>query len=348
MIYGAADILVPQRVNELASRTSIWALEIKSASLKKTNIVSVRPFIDSPSFFKSVKNNNKGEILIYVHGFNMTFSDALKSTANLAVDLDLRGPAIAYSWPSAGSMLNYWRDGRVIADANNQLPQQFAMLVSQLSRDNPGARIMMVVHSMGNRIAVPALATLGAVGATPKLANVVLASADIGKSIFMANAANLVKATNRLTVYASGDDIALKVSSFLNGELRLGSPKALSANAPGEKIETTGAASAIADLSNDYLGHSDYLRPALADIRGLLWQRLGLAKRCILTSTGVYYLIAQSGCSVSDFTDALVLMRRLRTKQASLDYIEQSIALALANEESARWSRIETIIRSLP
>ena len=101
-------------------------------------------------------------------------------------------------------------------------------------------------------------------------------------------------------------------------------------------------------MSTDYLGHNDYLRPALADIRGLFWQGLPAATRCPLKAAGVYFVIAQVGCSASDFTDALVLRRRLTTKQASLEHVRQRIDLALASEERARWSRIAMIVQSLP
>ena len=52
----------------------------------------------------------KGEVLVFVHGYNVTFGDALRQTAQLAFDLAFEGAPILYSWPASGNKGDYARD----------------------------------------------------------------------------------------------------------------------------------------------------------------------------------------------------------------------------------------------
>ena len=45
--------------------------------------------------------------MVFIHGFNVPFEDAIYRTAQLAHDLDFDGAPILYSWPSRGTMLGY-------------------------------------------------------------------------------------------------------------------------------------------------------------------------------------------------------------------------------------------------
>ena len=348
MRYGSAEVWVPQRQASLAQRTTLWAVEVTAANLRHSTVVSPRPIASVDAFFQRVRGDASGgrEILIYVHGFNMTFSDALKVTANLAVDLDINGPSIAYSWPSAGSLLYYWRDGRVVAEAHNRLPAQLAELISRVVRGNPDARVFLVAHSMGNRLAIPALTAYGNSVPAQRLAGVFLASPDVPSPMLLANAAPLAAATRRLTLYASGDDKALIISSLLNGGLRAGSPGAFGADAPGDKIDTTGAAQVLAGES-DFLGHNDYMRVALADLRSQIWLGVPIGRRCVLGAAGAYFSFRAAHCTVADFTEALTALRRLPRTRA-LGYIDERLALAPGSAERERWNRIKAIIVGLP
>jgi esterase/lipase superfamily enzyme len=54
------------------------------------------------------------EALLFVHGFNVTFDDAVPRAAQISYDPAFGGPTIVFSWPSQGGMLpfDYRRDER--------------------------------------------------------------------------------------------------------------------------------------------------------------------------------------------------------------------------------------------
>src|SRR5690606_23630298 len=59
----------------------------------------------------------KRQVLMFIHGFNNSFDEAIRKTAQLAADLELvdcegreRGVPIAYTWPSASSVFGYLAD----------------------------------------------------------------------------------------------------------------------------------------------------------------------------------------------------------------------------------------------
>lgn len=50
---------------------------------------------------------------IFVHGFNNSFEDAARRTAQIAFDVKFDGVPLFYSWPSKGKALDY------VYDTNN-------------------------------------------------------------------------------------------------------------------------------------------------------------------------------------------------------------------------------------
>ena len=44
----------------------------------------------------------RGQALIFVHGFNVSFDNALFRAAQIAYDLNFDGPGVSFSWPSRG------------------------------------------------------------------------------------------------------------------------------------------------------------------------------------------------------------------------------------------------------
>jgi len=57
-----------------------------------------------------VENANEQEAFIFIHGFNVTFKDAARRTAQIAHDLNFQEAPIMYSWPSKGRPTEYVAD----------------------------------------------------------------------------------------------------------------------------------------------------------------------------------------------------------------------------------------------
>jgi esterase/lipase superfamily enzyme len=68
-------------------------------------------------------------VLLFVHGFNVTFTDAALRTAQLAHDLSFGGVPFFFSWPSAGETRSYFRDEEIaqLSDKDGTLAASPAM-----------------------------------------------------------------------------------------------------------------------------------------------------------------------------------------------------------------------------
>jgi esterase/lipase superfamily enzyme/tetratricopeptide (TPR) repeat protein len=164
----------------------------------------------------------KNRILIFVHGYNVNFEDALKRGAQIAFDLDFDGLVIPFSWPSRSRLLGYSYDKDSADIAVNHL----VGLIRSLSESLPEADIDIIAHSMGNIVALEALeqaavAQIGG-GAKVRVREVVLAHPDVDSDRF----AQLVKSAKPvetgLTLYSNSDDWALWFSRLMRGQSRAG------------------------------------------------------------------------------------------------------------------------------
>lgn len=103
-----------------------------------------------------VEGSTRREALIFVHGYNVSFPDAARRTAQIACDLGFDGATILFSWPSEGLPHRYPVDE---ANAEWSMPhfKSFLRDVAELCGTNS---IHIVAHSMGNRLLASALTQL--------------------------------------------------------------------------------------------------------------------------------------------------------------------------------------------
>jgi esterase/lipase superfamily enzyme len=172
-------------------------------------------------------NGGTRPVLLFVHGYNTTYPEAVRKTAQLAGDLefvtcsgDARGVAIAYSWPAQGKLLGY------LADEENAewTQQRLAPFIQALARvcRQEGAELHLMAHSMGARALIRSLADLansgGQQAGTERLADhVVLLAPDIGKGLFDQYVERFLPLVGHLTIYVSARDRALSLSRLLHG-----------------------------------------------------------------------------------------------------------------------------------
>ncbi len=166
--FGECLVSIPRdhRMGELEG-PSIYRLEFHQDPQK--HIVLLRVDEESQSYFFSrvrgrIANSEHKQALVFVHGFNTSFEDATRRTAQIAYDLGFDGPAITYSWPSQGSLglVAYNKDGRN-AELTAPHLQQF---LSELSKQSGATTIHLIAHSMGNRPLTTALKQMPAAGRT--------------------------------------------------------------------------------------------------------------------------------------------------------------------------------------
>ena len=159
------------------------------------------------------------KVLIFVHGFNTSFDEALERTALIATELQTPVIPIMYSWPSAGSVRKYFHDEEVVRAST----EAFDSFLKQVITKSPG-KVVLISHSMGAREVTSTLSDLAKEKFdTGKLSSVVFVAADIFTSEFQSRWSALqgLKAT-RYAFYASDNDLALKWSFWKHDAPRLG------------------------------------------------------------------------------------------------------------------------------
>lgn len=164
---------------------------------------------------------NGREAVIFVHGFNNTFTEGLYRIAQLHHDLEVPGVAIHYSWPSAAEPLGYVYDRDSIMFARTGLEQLIRETIAA-----GATRVVLVAHSMGSFLTMEALRDLAlSDGRVPsQIAGVALMSPDIDVEVFRAQAKEIGQLPQPFLIFGSDRDRVLRLSALITGQSgRLGS-----------------------------------------------------------------------------------------------------------------------------
>ena len=224
MDYGFSDVTIPA-LHELGEmeRPSLWRLEFREDPSEHIVVARVER-LPKDQFFRDVDaaaaRAPEPSALVFVHGYNVDFAEALRRTAQIAFDIGFAGAPVLYSWPSQGSLAGYTRDEANVEWTEPHLREFLRDLVART-----GVRAVHVLaHSMGSRALTRALAA--APEPPPRgvvLKNVILAAPDIDAEVFKRDILpGLRQAGARITLYASSEDEALKGSRTIHGYPRLG------------------------------------------------------------------------------------------------------------------------------
>ncbi len=172
---------------------------------------------------KTVSRAARPEALIFVHGYNLTFEDAARRTAQLANDLDLPGVPILYSWPSEGRAHRYTVDE---LNVEWSLPH-FEELLRLVLTESGARTVHVVAEGMGNRALARALGALDAVippasGGGASLRQVVFVAPDVDRDTFLGLVPRFAGRAERFTLYNSSRDRALQASRIVHSRPRAG------------------------------------------------------------------------------------------------------------------------------
>lgn len=218
----------------------------------------------------------KPGVLLFVHGYNVSFVDAARRAAQMAYDIKFPGPTVFLAWPSDASVIRYLRDGR---DAENSW-QVAASLLDDLTGLFADGPVYVVAHSMGNRVLLGGLAQLleEFPGRRRAIADVVMAAPDIDQDSFRLNwSRKLLNVGMRFTLYASDRDLALGTSEFLYGGPRLGMGGARLLELSGlESIDASAVTREFFGLNHSYFGDK---QAVLSDLFYLLRGNLPAERR---------------------------------------------------------------------
>lgn len=159
------------------------------------------------------------DLLVFVHGYNVSFEDAAVRAAQVAADLSFDGTVLLFSWPSAASLAAYVRDQQAARNAGYQLLRVLRNHAAAAQPDH----LDLLGHSMGVEVVGKAMTLVAPGDSTPRLGEVVLAAPDVDSRVFRREILpRLAPHAARITLYASSDDDALRASRLVNGAGRLG------------------------------------------------------------------------------------------------------------------------------
>ena len=83
----------------------------------------------------TLEQGSKREVLLFVHGYNVGFEDAVARTAQIAYDLHFEGLATLYSWPSEGSAPKYSIDEANVTWSRPRFAQFLTILRNRLGAE---------------------------------------------------------------------------------------------------------------------------------------------------------------------------------------------------------------------
>jgi esterase/lipase superfamily enzyme len=277
LAFGTSIVSIPRdhRMGALEN-ASIFRL-FRNDPNRDVTVLSVIPE-DRNSLLKAVasqvKKSKTKAAMVFIHGFNVTFEDSLRRTAQLAYDLGFDGAPIAFSWPSGQvptPMLILGRDYTNSAyAAAEETAERTAILLADLLdevRKRTGSQtIHLIAHSLGGRLLTKAIAAADA-GRSPAFHEIVLAAPDIDAELFKGLAHAYKSAATRVTLYASSRDRALEISAAVHG----GHPRA---GESGERMVILPGVDTIdaTNVDTSFDGHSYYgeNRSIISDIFYLL------------------------------------------------------------------------------
>jgi len=158
--YGICEVSIPMNHKKGNVESPFLSLKFLEDPKKHILVTKIMP-VNAKELFSSINeqlssNSNKGtnkDAVVFIHGFNVTFDDAAKRTAQVAYDIGFKGAPIMFSWPSDGALSQYMSDREDVTWSINHIEQFLTDVV-----DKAGAKkIHLIAHSMGNQGLIGAL-----------------------------------------------------------------------------------------------------------------------------------------------------------------------------------------------
>jgi esterase/lipase superfamily enzyme len=258
--FGVVDVTIPNShiIGQLEA-PSFWRFQFWDDPTKHVRLADIFT-LDEANFFaglrKDLQDSGTRQAFIFIHGYNVTFKDAARRAGQITRDLAFPGVPILYSWPSQGRVKGYPVD-----TTNAQWTVAHLEWFLQEVAKRSGAKIVhLIAHSMGNLALVYAIKQIAK--RAPIFNQIVLTAPDIDAATFTELAHIIRLYAQRVTLYASSRDRALRLSKRFNGYPRAG-------DASGKLVVVAGIDTIDATAVNtDVLGHSYFgnNRTVLSDI----------------------------------------------------------------------------------
>lgn len=184
----------------------------------------------------AAKQSRLRRVLVFVHGFNNRFDEAVYRFAQIVHDSKSPATPVLFTWPSRGDVkLSSYAYDRESANYSRDALED---LLDVLARDPSVAEINIVAHSMGNWLTLEALRgrAIRAAGladrsgripdkvaAADKVKNAFLVAPDVDVDVFRTQIRRMGSFRPHFLLFVSQDDKALGLSKIIMGGMqRLG------------------------------------------------------------------------------------------------------------------------------
>jgi len=222
--YLSCAVNVPREHSIGVLETSNNVILDKNKFFFSTNIQT----LNKESFYKNLKNQK--EILIFVHGFNVEFEEAIYRIAQIHYDLKFQGTSIVFTWPAGSHQEGFlsnlfinetYKKNQENAKLSIPVFKEFIQeLIASIDKDT---NLYLIVHSMGHQIVIPALVDLSQTRQNKIIfKEIVFNAPDYPVDSFRNVVDHLRACSKRITIYCSPNDNALKASETVNGTRRIG------------------------------------------------------------------------------------------------------------------------------
>ncbi|MGM4979777.1 MULTISPECIES: alpha/beta hydrolase [Rhizobium] len=218
----AVSVSIPPEANRKVGQVQ-WPSRLPGNPLKNFVTTAVKPIpteADGRAWLHGELPKDK-RVLIFVHGFNNRYEDAVYRFAQIVHDSHAEVAPIVFTWPSRASIFDYAYD----KESTNYSRDSLEELLRRVAADPSVGDITVMAHSMGSWLAVESLRQMAIRNGrvAPKIKNVILASPDLDVDVFGGQFAALGKDRPHFTLFVSRDDRALSLSRRISGSIdRLG------------------------------------------------------------------------------------------------------------------------------
>ena len=193
--------------------------------------------IPYPTFFKFLRDQSPKPLVIWIHGYRLSFPMSTMYCAQIARDLNIDANVLTFDWASNESVFGYTRDLLQVPRST----KHFVDLLTTINSEVKPPKIIVIAHSLGCRLVCLALQELYNDPNTRnlKLDHVIFLAPNIDREEFDKNfKSELQTLVNRLTIYVASDDNILLLGKLLYNVDSIGLPEQFSPDTNLDEIQS--------------------------------------------------------------------------------------------------------------
>ncbi|MGJ4859639.1 alpha/beta hydrolase [Labrys sp. La1] len=214
--FDSIEVSIPPDHNRRIGEIQ-WPRHVQANPEREFAVLGVHKVASEGKILEWFRGNRnfKRQVVIFVHGFNNTYADAVFRFAQLKHDAGITAAPILFTWPSRGSVFDYLYD----KESANYSRRALEDLIIQAAKSPDVGEITIVAHSMGTWLAMEALrgVAMRQGGVPAKVNDVILASPDIDVDVFRRQMIEMGPKLPRFTIIVSTADKALAMSRWISG-----------------------------------------------------------------------------------------------------------------------------------